>query len=354
MTGAFDHPWLGGLLGDAEAAAIWAPERQLGHMLAFEAALSRALGASGAVDAGSAERAARAIEGVSVAPEDLREGTARDGVPVPALVRRLRDAAGADAAAVHMGATSQDVIDTALALALQDAADLARDRLAALEDALAGLEARFGDARMVGRTRMQAALPIRAATRIQAWRAPLADHRARLDASRPRVERLQLGGPVGDRKAFGAHGPAIVGHIAAALGLRGADPWHARRDGVVEHGHVMAGVAGTLGKMGQDVCLMAQQGVDEIALAGGGGSSAMAHKSNPVAAEALVALARYAAGQAGLLGQAAVHEQERSGAAWTLEWLVLPDLSRSALRALSAALELCRAVECIGDAENAA
>ena len=344
MSGPFDHPWLEGLVSDAESAAIWEPERQLTHMLAFEAALARAAGACGAVEVDMAERAARAIEGARIAPAELAEGTARDGVPVPALVRLLRGAAGAGAAAVHAGATSQDVIDTALALTLREAASLALARLAALDDALAELDARFGTVPIMGRTRMQVALPIRTGVRIAAWRAPLAEHRVRLQAARERVERLQLGGPVGDRASFGEHGPAIAAHMAAALGLRDAAPWHARRDGVVEHGQIMALIAGTLGKMGQDVALMAQQGVGEVTLAGGG-SSAMAHKSNPVLAELLVTLARYAAGQSGLLAQALVHEQERSGAAWTLEWMVLPDLSRAGLRALSAARELCRAVE---------
>jgi 3-carboxy-cis,cis-muconate cycloisomerase len=136
--------------------------------------------------------------------------------------------------------------------------------------------------------------------------------------------------------------------MAASLGLRDAAPWHALRDGVVEHGQVMALIAGTLGKMGQDLALMAQQGVDEVALSGGGGSSAMPHKANPVAAETLVALARYAAGQSGLMAQALVHEQERSGAAWTLEWMVLPGLSRAALRALGLAADLVARVERIG------
>jgi len=82
-----------------------------------------------------------------------------------------------------------------------------------------------------------------------------------------------------------------------------------------------------LGKIGQDIALMAQNEVGEVRLATAGGSSAMPHKSNPVLAETLVALARLNAGLLGTLGQALVHENERSGAAWTLEWLVLPRMA---------------------------
>ena len=350
MSGPFDHQWLGGLLGDAEAAAIWSADRQLAHMLRFEAALARALGASGAVDPAAGERTARAIEAAEIAPESLRAGTARDGVPVPALVRHLRALPDADPGAVHAGATSQDVIDSALALTLREATDLSLRRLDALDAALAALGNRHGAARIMGRTRMQAAMPIKASIRIEAWRRPLARHRDRLVAARPRIERLQLGGAAGDRAGLGPRGASVSAHVAAELDLADEAVWHAERDGVAEHGACMALIAGTLGKLGQDVCLMAQQGVDEIVMSGGGGSSAMAHKSNPIGAELLVTLARYAAGQAGSLAQAMVHEQERSGAAWTLEWMVLPDLSRAALRSLACAADVAARVRRIGPA----
>jgi 3-carboxy-cis,cis-muconate cycloisomerase len=137
--------------------------------------------------------------------------------------------------------------------------------------------------------------------------------------------------------------------LADELGLGAGPCWHTERDGIAEHVAVMAMVAGGLGKIGQDACLMAQQGVEEIALARGGGSSAMAHKRNPVLAELLVSLARYAAGHSALAMDAQIHEQERSGAAWTLEWLVLPTVSRIALRSLSAAIDLVGTIDEIGD-----
>ena len=335
MTEAPDHPWLGGLFGDEEAAAIWSPERQLGHMLAFEAAFTRARwGASVA----GAEAAARAIEGARIDPSDLRAGTARDGVPVPALVRLLREAADPDL--VHAGATSQDVMDTALALALRETAALADARLGALLAALERLAARDGEREIMGRTRMQAALPIRARHRIGAWTRPLARHRARLRAAAEGAAVLQLGGPVGDRAALGDEADRIAAEMAAALGLADGPSWHAERDGVVAFAAALANLCASLGKIGTDVCLMVQQGVDAASLAGGGGSSAMAHKANPVRAEILAALARHAAGLAGGMLHAGLHEQERSGAAWALEWLTLPPLARTSLRALALAREV--------------
>ncbi|WP_180897719.1 3-carboxy-cis,cis-muconate cycloisomerase [Martelella soudanensis] len=343
----FDDPWLCGLFGDGEIAAIWSHERRRSHMLAFEAAWARALGACGLADAGTAERAAAAILAAHVDDGDIRAGTAVDGVPVLALVRALKAVAGETA--VHTGSTSQDVIDTALALTLKETSALIAARISTLSDALAGLESRFGGNRLMGRTRMQVATEITAADRIAAWREPLADHAERLAALRPRVERVQVGGAAGDRKALGDKAQAVTDHVALSLGLHPtARSWQARRDGIAEYAGFLSLVSGTLGKIGQDIALMAQQGIGEIALSGGGGSSAMPHKQNPVLAELLVTLARFNAVQVSGMHQAMVHEQERSGAAWSLEWMILPQMAAATARSLSAGLAVTAGVERMG------
>lgn len=96
---------------------------------------------------------------------------------------------------------------------------------------------------------------------------------------------------------------------------------------------------------------MAQQGVDEVSLAGGGGSSAMPHKRNPVRAELLVALARFNATQLSGMHQALVHEQERSGVAWTLEWMILPQMILSTGQALISCGTLVQQIDRIGPVE---
>ena len=349
MSGVFDHPWLGGLFADPAMAAIWSPEAQLAAIRAFEAAWSRALGAAGFVPAGQAEAAARAIEGMTFDMAALRQGTGRDGVVVPALVAQMQAAAGPDAAAVHKGATSQDVIDSALAMAMGASLDLVGQRLAALQDMLADLDHRFGAMPLMGRTRMQAATEITVSDRIAPWALPLAEHLARLAEMRPRVIRVQIGGASGDRRALADRGALVAAFVAKQLGLSGsARSWHAMRDGVAEFAGLMALVSGTLGKMGQDIALMAQQGIDAVGLSGGGGSSAMPHKQNPVAAELLVTLARFNAGSLGQIHQAMIHEQERSGAAWALEWMVLPDMAQATGRALVAAQVLCGQITHLG------
>lgn len=354
MSGVFGHTWLGGLFADEEMAAILAPETEMGAMLAVEAAWARALGHAGAVSHAVAEGAARRIVQVEPDIAGLRDATGRDGVVVPGLVGQIRDQAGPELApAIHKGLTSQDVIDSAAMLVLRQANDLIDARLAGLGNALQALAERIGDAPLMGRTRMQAAVGITAADRIAPWRLPLPAHRARLAALRPRVEVLQYGGAAGNRGGR-ADGDALAAAFAAELGL-GNPPraWHAMRDGIGEYAAFLSLVSGTLGKMGQDICLMAQQGIGEIAMSGGGGSSAMPHKQNPVQAELLVTLARFNAAQLGGLHQALVHEQERSGAAWTLEWMILPQMVRSTGLALRVALGLVPRIGRMGTPDGA-
>ena len=348
----FSHPWLSGLFADEQVSGLLSAETELANMLRVEQAYSQALGAAGIVSVATAEAAAAAIEGSQIDLASLKAGAARDGMAVPDMVRQLKGQTAPELhPAIHTGLTSQDVIDTALVLALRDALVVLEHRLQALQVDLGVLTDAFGDRELMGRTRMQAAVPITVADRIAAWTLPLGDHLLRLSELRPRLLKLQLGGAAGNNTVLGDKAGAVAQSMASYLGLSAPQrPWHAMRDGLGEYGSWLSLVSGTLGKLGQDMCLMAQQGIDDIHFSDGGGSSAMPHKQNPVLAELLVALARFNAGQLGTLHQALVHEQERSGAAWALEWMVLPQMTLSTARSLAAAKTLVMSVDSIGTA----
>lgn len=348
MTNAYlkSEPW-GGLFRDAEVEACFAGAAQLDHAKAFEAAWTEALRDTGAVSAGAADRALAAIAGFVPEMGALGAGTETDGLPIPRLVALIRAGLDAEAAkAVHTGATSQDVLDTAFVLTSAKLLGLFGARLDALGAQIDALAAAFGTAPLTGRTRMQAALPITVGNRLGDWARPLAGLRRDLGPLVDEISVLQLGGPVG----LGVDDAAFAPIIAARLGLRPDDAWHTDRRRVADIGHWLAKVAGALGKIGQDIALMAQQGIDEVRIDGGGGSSAMPHKANPVRAEVLVALARVVAAGQGALGQALVHEQERSGAAWAVEWLVLPALFEQTGAALLNAAELLGQIRGLGAA----
>lgn len=348
MISVFEQPWLSGLFGDAEAAALWLPEVQLAHFKAFERALAHALEEAGLVPNGLGAAAAEKIEATEIDVESLQHQTAIDGLPVPDFVRQLRADVGNAGTAIHTGATSQDVMDTAVALTLRDLSDLLADRLNSLDSLLGDLVKREGAHSLMGRTRMQAALPITAGDRINSWRRPLAHHVQALSFLRERVERLQLGGAVGTAQAFDGKAEEIGSRMARELRLQHGPVWHSDRSGLVAYAGWLSSITGSLGKIGQDIVLMAQQGLDDVTVSGGGGSSAMPHKSNPVLAELLVTLARFNATQIAAMHHALVHEQERSGAAWALEWMVLPPMTMATARALAAARELVEKIESLG------
>ncbi len=343
----FDHPFLGGLLGDAELAAAFAAEADLAAMLAFEAALAMAEGAEGGIPPEAAAAIAHTARAFTPDMSCLAAATARDGVVVPELVAQLRAAVGEpNARYVHHGATSQDVIDSSLVKRLKDAAQILDRRLAALIAELDVLVAAEGDRRLMGHTRMQRARAITLGHKMAGWREPLLRHRRRLAEMVQRVFIVQLGGAVGDRAELGSHGDAVADRIADALGLgRSGRAWHTERDGLCEFGGWLVLVAGSLGKLGADIALMAQNEMEELRLRSGGRSSAMPEKSNPVAAEVLVTLARFNAAMGGGLQGALVHENERSGSAWTLEWMILPQMAMATGAGLRLAADLLAAIE---------
>lgn len=344
----FDHPLLSALLGDDEASRHFSVEAEIEAMLAFERALAEAEAENGIITRDAAAAIVTALGSFRPDTALLRAAVAKDGVIVPELVRQIRAAVGKPHGDfIHFGATSQDVIDTGLVLRLKSVVEHLGLLLTETIIRLISLEERFGGRALTGMTRMQPAIPIHIADRIAAWRAPLQRHQERLSGQSGRLLVVQFGGAAGTLEKLGDKGPAVRAALAAKLGLGDAPQWQSQRDALADFAGWLSLVTGSLGKFGQDVGLMAQSG-SEIELSGGGGSSAMPHKQNPVNAEALVALARFNATQLSGMHQSLVHEQERSGAAWTLEWLLLPQMVVATAASLRLAAELAAQVESLG------
>lgn len=350
MTDLFPHSAVfGSLLQDRDVAACLSGAAFTARMVSFERAWTIALRDAGVVDAQAAQLALDAIDNFTPDISDLGAGSDRDGLPVPALVKQLKSAAGDGAVAIHQGATSQDVIDTALVLCMLDVLGVMETRLHGVAEQLVQLVDAHGAKPLMARTRMQAANPITAGDRMADWTALVTGAVMRIPALRAEIGKLQYGGAVGNRAGVNGQGDVIAASLGQTLGLSCDGPvWHTDRSAVVSFGHWLVLVSGALGKIGQDVALMAQQGVGDITLKGGGGSSAMPHKQNPIRAEVLVTLARYVAGQQGILGGALIHEQERSGSAWTLEWLVLPQMAEAAGASLRHGADLLDQITDIG------
>ncbi len=324
----FNAPLLAPLLGDNELTPFFSVSADIRSMVRFEEALAAAEAGCGLIPTAAADAIKAACETFQPDVKLLGEGTARDGVAVPQFVKLLRGHVGEPHAEhVHFGATSQDLIDTSLVLRLKNVAGILKARLDELIFRLGVLDERFGGNVLMGRTRMQAAITMPAGNRIRAWRQPLLEHDRKLQDLLPVLLRLQFGGAVGTLDKLGNRGREVSRRLAEELQLTAPQsPWHTDRTAVVEFAHWLALVTGTLGKVGQDVALMAQNGIDDISVEGTGGSSAMPHKQNPIQAEALITLARFNAVLVSGMHHCTVHEQERSGASWTLEWMLLPQM----------------------------
>ncbi|MGI9436269.1 MAG: 3-carboxy-cis,cis-muconate cycloisomerase [Geminicoccaceae bacterium] len=344
----FDHPWFSALLNRSDIDALFGVDADIAAMLRFEAALAEVEAAHGVIPKTAAPVIAEAARGFRPDVQRLAAGVARDGVVVPTLIACLRQAVGeANAGFVHVGATSQDVIDTSLMLRIKEAFPLFRDDLAAVLGHLDSLKTRDGQIGMMAKTRMQRALPITFADRCQNWMNPLQHHLDDLEGLSRQVPAVQFGGAVGTLERLGDQAANIRADLATRLGL--IDPgraWHTDRSRLVDFGNWLAKTSGSLGKIGQDLVLMAQNEVGEVSFPASGRSSAMPFKQNPIQAELLVTLARFNAGQLASMHQALVHEGERSGAAWTLEWLILPEMiaaTAASLKLAATCLEKLRA-----------
>ena len=321
VVSAFEHPFLAGIAGRAEIEDILGAEAEIRAMLAFETALAEATAEVGIIPEKAVSEIQAAASSYQPDWSRLKTGTMRDGVVVPELIASLKEAVSEETRpAVHYGATSQDVIDTALILRLRGILKLFRADIDTLLDILNKLNEKFGENEVMGRTRFQDALP---------------ELRQEMGIMEKSLLKVQFGGAVGTLDKFGDKGKTVRASLAKKLSLEDAPCWHTDRRSLGSFANWMSAVTAALGKIGTDIVLMTQNGVNEMSLTLAGGSSAMAHKKNPVRAEYIMSFARLNAGQAGVFAQSAVHEFERSGSSLTLEWMILPQMIQSTGASLS-------------------
>jgi 3-carboxy-cis,cis-muconate cycloisomerase len=332
-------------LGTTEALSeIFGDLSAVQALLDVEAALARAQSALGVIPAGAGAVITRAAVARDVDAAALaREARASATLAVPLVAALVAKVIAIDAGAapfVHWGATSQDVVDTAMSLLIDRAcAVMARDQ-AALSAALRALSHRHADTVMLGRTLLQPAPPITFGLKAAGWRASLCRSWSRVEQARRDVVRLQFGGASGTLAAFGKRGPAVADALARELDLPGVDaPWHTSRDRLAALVSACAIHGGVLGKTARDISLLMQFEVGEVREAGGG-SSTMPQKQNPSGCARTLAAAMRLPGLAATLMTGLVQEHERAVGAWQAEWPVIAD----ALQATGAALEALREV----------
>jgi 3-carboxy-cis,cis-muconate cycloisomerase len=331
------------LFQDDETAHLFTDSAEVRAMLLVEGALAKVQGDLGLIPADSAAFLHRAVMEIQIDPAALAAETGTNGVPIPALVAAFRKESNAPEHAqyFHWGATSQDIMDSGLALRLKPLLTLWQARLDTLLTALGTLAEAHADLPMAARTYGQIATPTSFGAVVAGWGWPLLTHQTSLQDQRKALLQVSLSGAAGTLSAMGPQGPEVRAGLAEALGL--SDPghsWHSDRSGIAGFAAWMAGLMASLGKLGEDVILLTQSGLSEVTLQGSGASSTMPQKQNPVGPSVLVALARHAIGLSSTLQGAALHRQQRDGAAWFTEWLTLPQLCITTGRGLVVASEL--------------
>jgi 3-carboxy-cis,cis-muconate cycloisomerase len=339
----FTTPAMEGIFSDAF---------ELRCMLAFESALATAQAASGLIPPSAAVVISAVCSQTEWPSDEIAQQTLLAGNPAIPFVQMLRQRVrGKDAEAaayVHWGATSQDIIDSALMIQIKQAFVPLRHGLKTLNQHVSTLVSLHKHTPMMGRTLLQQALPIMFGDKLSGWLDGLLRAADRLSRVEQACLTIQLGGPVGTLAQMGEQGPAIRRQVANALGLADAPAWHTQRDGLADLAAALGILNGSLGKLANDVILLMQTEVSEVregAAEGKGGSSSMPHKRNPVTATFMVAIAhRTPALVATLLGTM-MQAHERAAGAWHSEWAVVRELIKLTAANLHHANDLMAGLE---------
>ena len=311
------------------AESLTGDDAVLTAMLRAEAALLTALATAGVAPAAVGD-AAVVVASVDVDAHALALEAVSGGNPTIPLVPQLRSAVPEDVAPwVHFGATSQDIVDTALMLVAADVLRQIESELTSLASFLATLCVSGRSVPMVARTLTQQALPTTLGFRASGWLAGVHDavRVVRTCTTLP----VSLGGPVGHASAYGSRGPAVLSAFADALGQRApVSSWHTRRTPVVGLATALTVTAAACAKIAADLGLAHHEQVGEAREGSGGASSSMAHKANPTQSVLVVSTARQLPALASVVGACAVAEQERPAGAWHAEWQPLRSMLRLA------------------------
>ena len=332
---------------------IFSDAHSLDCMLEFELALSRALARTGVAPGAAIPAIPRNAIPALFDVATLAEETRLSGnIAIPflnALTAMVRKTDPKAAMFLHWGATSQDLLDTALVLQLGEALQIFDDTLAKLADALAALAERHKSTVLAGRTWLQQGPPTTLGLKAAGWLSAIERHRARLNRVAIEVRVLQFGGAVGTLAALGPKAHDVAVALAAELKLGLPDlPWHAHRDRFTETAANLASLTATLGKMARDISLLMQTEVAEVfepAEPGRGGSSTMPHKRNPIGCAVVLAAAQRVPGLVSTMLTAMVQEHERGLGGWQAEWETLPEICLLAAGALAHTLHIVSHLE---------
>jgi 3-carboxy-cis,cis-muconate cycloisomerase len=325
----FDSILFRDAFGTAKMREIFSDHALIQRYIDVEIALAKAEARVGVIPAEAAEVIARESKIDLIDFDKMRHETDIVGYPILPLVHQLVKMCGEAGRYVHWGATTQDIMDSAVALQVRDALDVVEADVRELRKILAGLAHLHRVTPMAGRTHLQQALPVTFGYKVAIWLAMFDRHQQRLAELRPRVGIVEFAGAAGTLASLGDKGVAVQEAMAEELQL-GVPPttWHVARDGLAETVNLLAIVTGSLGKIALDIMIMASTEFAEVYepfVKGRGGSSTMPQKRNPISSELMLAAAKAVRQHAGLMVDAMIHDFERATGPWHAEWIAIPE-----------------------------
>jgi 3-carboxy-cis,cis-muconate cycloisomerase len=331
--------------GTAQMREIFSDRALVRRYIEVEVALAQAEAKVGVIPLEAAEAIAKHSTIDKIDFDRMREETDIVGYPILPLVHQMVAMCGDAGRYVHWGATTQDIMDTAVSMQVRDALDVIDADIRSLRAILADLASRHRDTPMAGRTHLQQALPVTFGYKVAIWLAMFDRHQQRIAELRPRVALVEFGGAAGTLASLGTKGFDVQAALAHALGLGvPATTWHVARDGFAEAINLLALVTGSLGKIALDIMIMASTEFAEVYepfVKGRGASSTMPQKRNPISSELMLAASKAVRQHAGLMLDAMVQDFERATGPWHAEWIAIPEsfiLSAGALHQAKFAL----------------
>ncbi|WP_326691889.1 adenylosuccinate lyase family protein [Streptomyces sp. NBC_01795] len=330
-TTVFDSLLFRDMFGTPEMRDIFSDTAYVQRILDTETALARAQARTGVVPAEAAEEITKRVDFAGLDLERLRNETEIVGYPVLPIVTQAAEQCGEAGGYLHWGATTQDIMDTAVMLQCRQGIDHLQGQLDRVRHTLADLAHEHTDTVAAGRTHLQHALPVTFGYRCAVWLSALDRHAQRLQQARERALMVQFGGAAGTLASLGSgpEGLRTRAALAAELGLR--DPeitWHVARDGLVELVSLFAAVGGSLGKIAWDIMMMCSSEFGELAepfVPGRGASSTMPQKRNPISSELMFAAAKLLREKSSTMLDAMMQDFERATGPWHLEWAAVPE-----------------------------
>jgi len=315
--------------GTAAMREVFSDLSLISRYVEVEIALAKAEARCGVIPEAAADQIAARTDVAALDFDALRRETDIVGYPILPLVHQMAQQCGEAGRYVHWGATTQDIMDSALVLQLRAGLAIIEQDIAALRGILADLSQRHRDTPMAGRTHLQQALPVTFGYKTAIWLSMFDRHAERLQQLKPRVLVGQFAGAAGTLASLGDKGFAVQEALCGELGLGvPTATWHVARDALAETVNFLALVTGSLGKIALDIMIMASTEFAELYepfVKGRGASSTMPQKRNPISSELMLAASKAVRQHAGLMLDAMVQDFERATGPWHAEWIAIPE-----------------------------